>query len=81
MLSTKPHKPLSSIKTPIEQHNSDFIYTLSPLVNKQPTSESQHLIQNTYTRSDDGFLRSGKLTKALLDPSIFIDKKDSSIDQ
>ena len=52
-----------------------------PLVNNQSRSKSKRLTRNTHTGSDDGSLGSGKLTKALLDPPIFTDGKDPSIDQ
>ena len=50
-------------------------------VNSQSQSKSKCPIQNTYTGCDDGSFRSEKLIKTLLDPSIFIDRKDLSIDQ
>ena len=80
LLSTKPDKPLSSIKKPIEQCDSPFIHTLLPLVNRQPTNKSQRSNQNTYTGNPNDSLELGKLIKALPDPPIFTDKKDLSID-
>ena len=77
----KPNKLLPSIKSPIDQCGSTFTHALSLLVNNQSQSKSKRLTRNTHTRSDDGSFGSGKLTKALLDPPIFTDGKDPSIDQ
>ncbi len=73
--------PLPSIKRPIDQRGPAFTHVLSPLVNRRPPSESQRPTRNIHTRSDDSFLGSGKLIKALPDPPIFTDGKDPSIDQ
>ncbi len=81
LVPLKPDISLPSIERPIDQHGLVFTHTLSPLVNRQPPSESQRPTCNTYIRSDDGFFRSGKLTKALSDPFIFTNGKDPSIDQ
>ena len=77
----KLDKPLSSIKSFIDQRGSTFTHALLPLVNNQSRSESKRLTRNTHTGSDDGSFGSGKLTKALPDPPIFTDGKDPSIDQ
>lgn len=77
---TKPDKYLPSIKILINQCNLAFTLALSPLANKKPSNKSQYHIQNTQTGSDDSFVRSGKLTKALPHPFIFINGKNPSID-
>ncbi len=77
----KPNILLLSIKRPIDQRGPAFIYGLSPLVNRRPSSKSQRLTYNIYTGSDDSSFGSEKLTKALSDLPIFIDGKDLSIDQ
>ena len=75
----KPDKSLPSIESPINQRGSTFTYVLSLLVNNQSRSKSKRLTQNTHTRSDDGFLASGKLTRALFDSPIFTNGKNLSI--
>lgn len=42
--SAKPDKALLSIKKPISQYGSTFIYALSPLINRQIPNKSQRLI-------------------------------------
>ncbi len=81
LVPLKPDILLPSIKRPIDQRGPVFIHALSPLVNRRPPSKSQRLIYNIHTGSDDGSLRSGKLTKTLPDPFIFTDGKNLSIDQ
>ena len=81
MAFAKLDKFLPSIKSPINQRGSTFIYALLPLVNNQLKSKSKRLIQNMHTGSDNGFLRSGKLTKALFDLLIFTNGKNTSINQ
>ena len=77
---TKPEKSLSSINSLINQRGSTFTHALLPLVNSQSQSKSKHLTRNMYTKSYDSFFGSGKLIKALLDPSIFKNGKNPSID-
>ena len=77
----KPTKPLPSINSLIDQRDSTFTHALLPLVNNQSQSKSKSTTRNTHTGSNDGFLGSAKLTKALLNPSIFTDGKNLSIDQ
>ena len=77
----KPYKPLSSIESHTDQRSSTFTHVLLPLVNNQSQNKSKRPTQNTHTGSDDGFLQSGKLIKALPNPLIFTDGKNLSIDQ
>ena len=77
----KSDKFLPSIKSFIDQRGSIFTYFLLPLVNNQLQSKNKRLIRNTHIRSKDGSFRSEKLTKALPNPLIFTNRKDSSIDQ
>ncbi len=72
---------LSSIKKLIDQQSSAFTYTLLLLVNRQISRKIERPIHNIYIGNNDGFLGSGKLIKALSDVSIFINRKDPSIDQ
>lgn len=58
-----------------------FTHALFSLVNTQLPNKSERPTRNTHTGSDNGSLGSGKLTKALPDPPIFINGKDPSIDQ
>ena len=78
---TKLDKSLRSIKSPIDQRGSIFTHALLLLVNNQSESKSKRLIQNTYTRSNDGSFKSKKLIKALLNLLIFTDRNNPSIDQ
>ena len=72
---------LLSIKKSIDQCGSAFSYVLSLLVYRQSPGKNQRQTCNIYNKSNDGFLRSGKLTKALSDSAIFTDRKNLSIDQ
>ena len=80
LVFAKSDKALPSIESFINQRGSIFTRALSPLVNNQSQSKNKRLTQNTHIGSDDGSFGSGKLTKALLDPCIFTDGKDPSID-
>ena len=80
LVPLKPDIPLLSIEKPIDQRGPVFTHALSPLVNGQLPSKSQRPTSNIYTRSDDGFFGSRKLTKALPNPSIFTNGKNPSID-
>ena len=77
----KPDKPLPSIESFIDQCDSTFTHAFLPLVNNQSQSKNKRLTRNTHTGSDDGSLKSGKLTKTLSDLPIFTDRKNPSIDQ
>ena len=81
MVFVKPNKFLPFIKSSIDQCGSTFIYALLSLVNNQSQSKIKHLIRNIHTRSNDNFLGSEKLTKALFDPLIFTNRKNLSINQ
>lgn len=70
----KPNISLPSIEKFINQHDSVFTYVLSLLVNRQLPSKNQWLIRNIHIKSNNGSLRSGKLTKTLPDPPIFTNK-------
>lgn len=57
-----------------------FIQALSPQANISIPNR-QSIIQTTYTSNKDSFTRCEKLIKALLDPLIIMNRKNSFIDQ
>ena len=80
LVFAKPDKLLLSIKSFINQHDPTFTHALSFLINSQSQNKWKLLTRNTYLGSNDGFIRSVKLIKALLDPYMFNDRKNLSID-
>ena len=57
LVFAKPEKPLSSIKSLINQRGSIFTYALFSLVNNQLQSKSKCPIQNTHVGSNDSFFK------------------------
>ena len=71
----KKDQPQQSIERPIQiQQTPAFIHGLFPLLN------DQHSVTRTLQPSEIGSTL-GKLIKALLDPPLFTDGKDPSIEQ
>lgn len=65
----------------MNERGSVFIHALSFLLNKQTPSKTLCFTCNIHTGIDDGSLRSEKVTKALLNPPIFINGNNLSINQ
>ena len=80
--TVKPNTTFLFIKNPIHQYYPVFTYALSSQTNTLISNKSkQSTIQSMHIHSEDSSIRFGKLTKTLLNPLIFIDGKNPSINQ